>query len=68
MAKSKLSFKQAYEELTQILEGLQTQDVDVDVLVSKVKRATELIKFCREKITQTESQVKKIIEEFESAS
>ena len=67
MAKNKLSFKQAYEELTQILGDLQTQDIDVDVLVSKVKRATELIKFCKEKITQTELEVKKIIQEFESA-
>jgi exodeoxyribonuclease VII small subunit len=37
----------------------------VDELSGKVKRASELLRFCREKLTGTENEVKKILEERE---
>jgi exonuclease VII small subunit len=39
--------------------------VDVDELTVRVKRAVELIKLCREKIEETELEVRKIVKEFD---
>ena len=65
MQKKSFKYKHAMEELNEILDSLQAEDIDVDELSSKVKRATELIKLCRQKIQKTEMEVKDIINKFE---
>lgn len=44
---------------------MENEDMDVDELTAKVKRASLLLKFCREKLYDTESEVEKIIKEIE---
>ncbi len=63
-----MKYKQAFQELNEILRDLQSEDIDIDELTQKVKKAVELIKFCKEKIEKTELEVKKIIEEFQDSS
>jgi len=68
MNKKSIKYSEAIEELNAILEGLESERIDVDEVslkVLKVKRAIELIRICREKIATTELQVKKIVKEFE---
>jgi len=65
MVKKSVSYSKAIEELNEILEGLQSERVDVDEVSEKVQRAIELIRACREKINKTELEVKKIVKEFE---
>ena len=65
MSKKNLTYTIASQELDEILSQLQNEDIDVDELSVKVKRAMELIRFCKEKITKTEMEVKKVIKEFE---
>ena len=45
-----IGYAQALSELETILDRLERADVDVDVLASEVKRATELIALCRQRI------------------
>ncbi|RKY38646.1 MAG: exodeoxyribonuclease VII small subunit [Candidatus Omnitrophota bacterium] len=61
----KISYNQAREELERILENLERESLDVDELTRMVKRAMELIRFCKEKISHTEMEVNKIVKEFE---
>ncbi|MCK4810217.1 MAG: exodeoxyribonuclease VII small subunit [Candidatus Omnitrophica bacterium] len=65
MKKKEIKYSEAVEELNGILEDLQSEKVDVDELSSGVKRAIELIRFCKEKIQKTELEVTKVIKEFE---
>ncbi len=65
MSKKAIQYSEAIEELNSILEGLESERIDVDEVALKVKRAVELIRFCREKIAKTELEVKKIVKEFE---
>ena len=65
MQKKSFKYKDAMEELNEILDNLQSEDVDVDELSSKVGRATELVKLCRQKIQKTELEVKNILKKFE---
>ena len=64
MSKKPLKYQDAVGELNEILEDLQQENVDVDELSIKVKRATELITLCKEKIQKTELEVKNILKKF----
>ena len=65
MTKKPLKYSEAILELQNILDGLESEQVDVDEVTLKVKRAVELISFCREKIEKTELEVRKIVKEFD---
>ena len=56
-----LTYEQAYKELAQIAQEIESDTVSVDVLAQKVKRASELISFCQTKLKSTETEVNNII-------
>ena len=61
-----LTYENAYKELTEIAHDIETEAVSVDVLAEKVKRASELIEFCQQKLRATETEVNKIIKQMEN--
>lgn len=65
MAEKSLSYSKAIEELQSILEQLESEDVEIDSLSTKVKRSAELIKFCRDRLKSTEVEIQKITKGFE---
>jgi exodeoxyribonuclease VII small subunit len=62
MAKIK-DYKSAVEELEQILTQLEANELEIDDLANKAKRATELIKFCKEKLYKTSEEVNSVMNE-----
>jgi len=66
MGRKILKYYQAIEELGHILDGLESENIDVDELSIKVKRAVELIRLCKNRIHNTEMEVKKIVGELET--
>lgn len=58
-----LKYADAIRELEEIVNEIEEGSVTVDILAEKVKRATELIRICKAKLTSTEDEVKKILEE-----
>jgi exodeoxyribonuclease VII small subunit len=62
------SYESAYKELQQIAREIENESVSVDVLAAKVKRASELITFCQNKLRSTEMEVTRIIEQMEKRS
>lgn len=63
-----LTYEKAYNELAMISREIETENVSVDVLAEKVKRAAELITFCQTKLRSTESEVNKIISQMENSN
>lgn len=61
----KLSYTDAFAELQQIVADIEDGEISVDELSTRVKRATELIKLCKEKLTSTEGDVQQILKELE---
>jgi len=43
--------------------SIESGELDVDLLTDKVKRASELIAFCKEKLTKTEKELQKILDD-----
>lgn len=54
------SYEDAVTELEEILSELSDDDIDVDHLAERVKRATELVKICRDRIAAARLEVKDI--------
>ena len=66
MAKLKeMAYSQALSELEKIVRGFESEEMDVDVLAEKIKRASVLVSYCREKLTKVEEEVNKVISNME---
>jgi exodeoxyribonuclease VII small subunit len=61
MSKSKLTYTTAITELEAIVQDIESGEIDVDVLAAKVKRASELIKYCKDRLRNTQKEVEKIL-------
>lgn len=57
-----LTYAKAIKELNKILGDLESDDVDVDVLAEKVARASELIEFCRQRISGAKMQIEEVVQ------
>lgn len=63
MKEQKLTYTQAKAELEEIVSAIESGELDVDALTEKVKRASELIAFCKEKLTRTDKDLQKILDD-----
>lgn len=61
--KETLTYQTAMSELEAIMQSLETARPDVDEMVKQVQRASELIAFCQQKLTQTEAAIEAIFKE-----
>lgn len=60
-----LGYAAALAELEEILQELDGDDVDVDVLGARVRRATELLRLCRQRIASARLEVEQVVAELE---
>ena len=58
-------YAEAMAELEEILEELEGDDLDVDVLADRVRRASQLIASCRTRIARAQSDVESIVSDLE---
>lgn len=60
---NELTYTAAFEELKEIVDQLENDSISVDELSEKMKRATKLMKICKDKLTKTEEEIYKTISE-----
>jgi exodeoxyribonuclease VII small subunit len=65
MTKKKQTYEGAYNELQTILEAIQSEEVSLDALATKLKRAKELIQFCKEKLRAVELELEDVFDDDE---
>jgi len=58
-------YEEAYAELQSIVRRMENDELDIDQLTAQLKRAQQLIKLCKDKLTKTDEDIKKILEEQE---
>ena len=63
MKEKNINYTQAFEELQYIVKKMENAEISVDELSEIIKRASFLITICKNKLTQTEEEVNKIIDE-----
>ena len=53
----KTNYSEAFEELQNIVAEMENSEISIDVLDAKVKRASALLKICKDKLFKTEENV-----------
>jgi exodeoxyribonuclease VII small subunit len=68
MAKQQIKYSEAIAEIEEILELIETGELDVDELTGKVKRVSQLIQVCKAKLHDADEDIKRILSQDNSAS
>jgi exodeoxyribonuclease VII small subunit len=63
MKKEEPKYEEALQELQTIVRRMENDELDIDQLSTQLKRAQELIKLCKDKLTKTEADIKSILSE-----
>lgn len=66
MKNEEISYREAKAEIEKIVALIESDELDIDQLSSKVKRASQLVAFCKQKLTETDAELQKILEELNS--
>ena len=56
-----MKYEAAMAELQSIVRKMENDELDIDQMAEQLKRAKELIKLCRDKLTKTDEEIKKIL-------
>jgi exodeoxyribonuclease VII small subunit len=63
---SEESYTSAMDELEEIVQKLENGIISIDDLSVNINRASDLIKFCKNKLKTTDMEVEKILTELET--
>ena len=58
-----LKYEAAIAELQTIVRKMENDEHDIDQMAEQLKRAQQLIKLCKDKLTKTDTEIKKILTE-----
>lgn len=60
-----MKYEDAMHELESIVSGIEDDQISIDELSDKIKRATELIKTCKTKLFKTEQDIADVLKDLE---
>lgn len=63
MAKQEMKYEEAVAQLEAIVRRMETGKLDLDSQTEELKKAQKLIKMCKDKLTKTDEEIKKMLEE-----
>ena len=63
-----INYKDAFDELQQIVAEIEGGSISVDELSEKVSRASELIKICKTRLSTTEEDVNQLLKDLENGN
>ncbi|CAM4293492.1 exodeoxyribonuclease VII small subunit [Gillisia limnaea] len=63
-----INYTDAHKELQEIVSEMENSEISIDELDTKIKRASELLKICKDKLFKTEKNVQDILEEIRNYS
>ena len=63
MVRKDLKYEEAMTTLEQIVVRMENNELDLDTMSEELKKAQQLIKLCKDKLTKTDQEIRKIINE-----
>lgn len=60
--KKEIKYEEAVRQLEEIVGKLEDGELDVDVLSTELKKAQTLIKLCKDKLTKTDEEIRKVLD------
>lgn len=56
------NYEEAVSQLEEIVQKMESGGLDIDMMSTELKKAQLLIKLCKDKLTKTDEEIKKILE------
>ncbi len=56
-----VKYEGAVRRLEEIVAKMENDEYDIDELAANLKTAQQLIKLCRDKLTKTDAEIKKLL-------
>ena len=56
------NYEEAVSQLEEIVKKMESGELDIDMMSTELKNAQQLIKHCKDKLTKTDEEIKKILE------
>lgn len=63
MENNEMKYEKAVCELEEIVDKMERDELDIDQLSEQLKRAKVLVKLCKDKLTKTDKEIKKLLSE-----
>lgn len=59
----KPSYEEAMSRLEEIVQNMESGNLDLDTLTLQLREAKSLIKICKDKLTKTDAEINEILKE-----
>ncbi len=56
-----MKYEEAMRQLQEIVRKMENDELDIDQMSEQLKKAQELIKICRDKLTKTDEEIQKLL-------
>ena len=63
MIRKDLKYEEAMATLEQIVARMENNKLDLDTMSEELKKAQQLIKLCKDKLTKTDQEIRKLLNE-----
>ena len=63
MVRKDLKYEEAMATLEQIVARMENNELDLDTMSEELKKAQQLIKLCKDKLTKTNQEIRKLLNE-----
>ena len=60
-----MKYEEAVKELETIVRRMEANELDIDTLSTELKRAQELLRLCKDKLTKADEEVKNVLKNCE---
>ena len=60
MSKEEKKYEEAFAELQAIVRKMENDEYSIDEIAVQLKTAQRLIKFCKDKLTKTEAEIRQL--------
>lgn len=57
-----MTYEQAIQQLDEIVRQIETGELGIDQLTAQLKRAQELITFCRDTLYKTDEEIQQLLQ------
>lgn len=58
-----MKYEEAMDTLEQIVARMENNELDLDTMSEELKKAQQLIKLCKDKLTKTDQEIRKLLNE-----
>ena len=63
MVRKDLKYEEAMATLEQSVARMENNELDLDTMSEELKKAQQLIKLCKDKLTKTDQEIRKLLNE-----